>query len=258
MMMQFLHFDSLQNIPGLSHAITTRGGVGGPYDSLNLAYHVGDDPARVTENRKRVANELGYDAASLVAAQQVHGANAQLVRETGQGAFGWKTAIPECDALIAEDADLPVLIQVADCAPVLIVDPSNHVLATIHAGWRGAVAGIVSETVLTMRAHRSFDATQLRAGIGPCLCIDCFEIGPEVVEAAQQIEVEVVVQRSDWNKPHLDLRLLIQRDLENIGVPRENIETMPHCPRCQNDLLFSHRGQNGKAGRFGLIAWWDE
>ena len=132
-----------------------------------------------------------------------------------------------------------------------IVDPVNHVLAVVHAGWRGAVEGVVSKTLKAMQG------SLFQVGIGPCLCVDCFEVGEEVVAAAQNIAPETVIQRSDWHKPHLDLRLLIQRDLENSGVPGENIEVMPHCPRCNNDLFFSHRGQNSKAGRFGLVAWWD-
>jgi hypothetical protein len=260
--MQFLQFDSLKDIPGLRHAITTRGGsCAGPYHDLNLAYHVGDDAERVTANRKKLAAELGYEAASLVAAQQVHRLRVQFVSEleTGRGAFDWGSAIPDCDILIVEKVDsVPALIQVADCAPIILVDEHDPAFALIHAGWRGATAKIASLTAAQMRVRCYTDWELLHVGIGPCLCANCFEVGPEVVEAAQKIAPESIIQRSDWQKPHLDLRLLIQRDLENNGFCPENIEIMPHCPRCQNDLFFSHRGQNSKAGRFGLVAWWEE
>lgn len=259
--MNFLQFDSLYNIPGLRHAITTRGGsCAGPYNALNLAYHVGDDAERVTQKRKKLAEELGYEATRLVAAQQVHGANSNLVLEAdaGRGAFGWNDAIPNCDALIVNEPQLPVLIQVADCAPILLVDPESRTLAVVHAGWRGAVGNVAAEAVNMIFLEHLTHYSQFKAGIGPCLCVDCFEIGPEVIEAAQKVAPEAVIQRSDWQKPHLDLRLLIQRDLESLGVPTENIEVMPHCPRCNNDLFFSHRGQNGTAGRFGLVAWWEQ
>lgn len=260
--MKFLQFDSLKNISGLRHAITTRGGsCAGPYDDLNLAYHVGDNAERVTANRKRLAAELGYDAASLVTAQQVHASRIQFVSEmeTGQGAFDWESAIPNCDGLIVGKLDsAPTLIQVADCAPIILVDEYDPAFSVIHAGWRGATAKIASLAAELMRARCFTDWELLRVGIGPCLCVNCFEIGPEVVEAAQKIAPESIIQRSDWQKPHLDLRLLMQRDLESAGVPSENIEIMPHCPRCNNDMFFSHRGQNGIAGRFGLVAWWEE
>jgi YfiH family protein len=262
--MQFLQFDSLKDIPGLRHAITTRGGsCVGPYDELNLAYHVGDDAERVTANRKKLAAELGYDAASLVAAQQVHGSKVKPVWEEyiGRGAFDWEGARPQCDGLIVQASKIPVLIQVADCAPLLIVSQQKHMLAVVHAGWRGAVENIASDATIRIKllwVEKSIQTSELKVGIGPCLCPDCFEIGPEVVEGAQKIAPEAIIQRDDWQKPHLDLRLLIQRDLEKIGVPPENIEIMPFCPRCNNDMFFSHRGQNGIAGRFGLVAWWEE
>ena len=258
--MQFLRFDSLHNIPNLRHAITTRAGTcNGPYDTLNLAYHVGDEAARVTKNRKKIADELGYNAANLVAAQQVHGSNSHLVTkaDVGRGAFAWDSAIPDCDALIVQDSQTPVFIQVADCAPILIVDSKNHVLAVVHAGWRGAVARIASKTLAKMQSEFGTQAENVKVGIGPCLGTEAFEIGSEVVEAAQKIAPEAVIQRAEWQKPHLDLRLLIQRDLENIGVPRAKIEIMPNCPKCENETFFSHRAQNGTAGRFGLIAWWE-
>jgi YfiH family protein len=256
--MNFLQFESLKNIPSLRHAITTRGNsCGGPYDELNLAYHVGDDTTHVTENRKKVAAELGYNAADLVAAQQIHGARANLVFKEGQGAFGWKNAVADCDALFTEEENIPLLIQVADCAPLLMVEEECHILAVVHAGWRGAVEKIASKTIYDMFVHALITESQLRVGIGPCLCVNCFEIGPEVAEAVQNVESDAILQRSEWQKPHLDLRLLIQHDLESYGVPPENIEIMPNCPKCENETFFSHRGQCGTAGRFGLVAWWD-
>lgn len=256
--MKFLQFDSLKEIPHLRHAITTRGdSCAGPYDELNLAYHVGDDEAHVTENRKKVAAELGYEAANLVAAHQIHGAKSRLIYQEGRGALDWKSAIANCDSLFTESVKIPLLIQVADCAPVLLVDREHHILAVVHAGWRGAVAKIAAQTARTMFLHSTTRFDDLKVGIGPCLCLDCFEIGPEVVESVQKIVPEAVVQNSEWQKPHLNLRLLIQRNLENIGVMPENIEIMNRCPKCENETFFSHRGQNGRAGRFGLIAWWE-
>jgi hypothetical protein len=128
-----LQFSSLQSASGLHHAITTRyGGCSRvPYESLNLGYHVNDDALGVSHNRKRLANLLRYDATQLVAAQQVHGARIQIVdaNSCGSGALDWDSALPETDALIVAEPNVPVLILVADCAPLLLVDKKHRVLA---------------------------------------------------------------------------------------------------------------------------------
>lgn len=252
----FLEFDLIKEIPHLQHAITTRdGGVSqAEYSALNLAFHVGDNSADVIENRRRLANSLGYDANILVAAQQVHGVNAEIVTSeySGRGALDWDSAILETDALITSEKQLPLLILVADCAPILIVDSTRGVLAVVHAGWRGAVGKIASQTIAKMSAEFGTIAEEIQVGIGPCLCAACFEIG---VEVAREVSSECLM--SGFEKPHLDLRALIQGDLLAAGVLPSRIETMSHCPRCENQMLFSHRGQNGQAGRFGLVAWWE-
>jgi YfiH family protein len=254
--MKLLQFGgALQAVPGLRHAITTRedGVSSGEYGSLNLAFHVDDALSDVQQNRRLLADALDYDANHLIAAQQVHGTNAQIVtaNDSGSGAFDWDGAIADCDALIVAQTNVPVLIQVADCAPILLVDPVNRALAVIHAGWRGAVGKITSHTLQKMQQEFGTKPQIVLAGIGPCLCPACFEVGGEV---AIQAPPESVI--SGYSKPHLDLAAIISYDLAGVGVLPGQIETMSICPQCENDLLFSHRGQNGKAGRFGLVAWW--
>ena len=241
--------------PELFHAISTRGnGVSsGPYHARNLGFHVGDEAENVRENRRILARECGFKVENLVCAQQVHGSEIQIVTraQRGRGALDWAGALPACDALVTAETGVPLLILVADCAPILLFDPENRVLAVVHAGWRGAVAGIVAKTVATMNAHFGSNPREIRAGIGPCLCAENLEIGPEV--AAQIGEKSALAPRGE--KFLLDLRELLAHDLENAGIERENLEISPFCPKNRGDLFFSHRGQNGIAGRFGLVAW---
>jgi YfiH family protein len=254
-----LSFSFLQDVPSLNHAVTTRdGGVSrAEYSSLNLAFHVGGDEKCVRRNRTLLAEALGYEARTLVAAQQVHGAQAHVVstQDAGRGALDWDSALPETDALIVAEPRVPVLILVADCAPILLVDPTRRVLAAVHAGWRGAVAGIASQTLQTMTRAFGTNAKDVLAGIGPCLCMNCLEVGEEV---AAQVASTHAARRAEWEKPHLDLRAMIREDLAASGVLASRIEVMDRCPRCENQTFFSHRGQSGKAGRFGLVAWWEE
>jgi YfiH family protein len=192
-----------------------------------------------------------------VAAQQVHDAKVHVVTpaDTGRGALDWESAIPATDALIVAAPQIPAMILVADCAPLLLVDARQRVLAVVHAGWRGAVAGVAGVALERMRREFGSSAAEIRVGIGPCLCTDCFVIGEEVAAAARRLAPDSVHRRQP--KPHLDLRALLARDLTQAGVPGENIEILPQCPRCDNEAFFSHRAQGGTAGRCGVVAWWE-
>ena len=249
--MQLLQFSSFSDIPNFRHSITTRDGgfSSGDFASLNLGFHVGDDADIVRHNRRALAAEVGYDAEKLIAAQQTHGAHCAVVEcsHAGRGALNWESALPATDAIVTAQSGLPLLILVADCAPIVLIDPAARVLAVVHAGWRGALGGVAANAVTQMETLGA-RAQNIRAGIGPCLCPRNLEVGPEV---AAQIEDKSGLQASG-EKYLLDLRGLIQRDLQNAGV--NQIEVSDICPKDDADL-FSHRGQNGKAGRFGVVAW---
>ena len=259
--MEFEYFTSLRDIPGLRHAITTRhGGVSGvPFDSLNLGLHVGDDALQVLVNRRLVAEALGFDEADAVWAQQVHGADSRSVSpaDRGRGSRDYSDAIRDSDALICANSNTPCWILVADCAPVLLVHPGVQVLATVHAGWRGALGRIGSRTLAKMAAEFGGEASEVLAGIGPCLCVKCLEVGEEVALAAENAGASSGVVRAGFEKPHLDLRRILLDDLKSAGVREANVEVSGECPRCASDKYFSHRGEDGRAGRFGLVAWWE-
>ncbi len=255
--MQFSIFSSVQ---GFHHALSTRhGGVsGGEFLSLNLGFHVGDEPELVRENRMLWAHRVGFDISQPVAAKQIHGADVRVVSrgDAGRGALDFESALPDCDGLITRESKLPLLILVADCAPVLLVDPVQRVCAVVHAGWRGALAGVAGRALETMKREFGTEPNTVLAAIGPCLSLENLEVGEEVAVQVEAVFAGAVV-RGEWAKPHLDLRALIQHDLANAGVKASRIEVSTLCPRERNDLLFSHRGQNGRAGRFGLVAWWE-
>jgi YfiH family protein len=255
-----LQFSSFHNIRGLRHAVTTRSGGTStrPYASLNLGFHVSDEKNSVQQNRQIAARSLGIDAAHVVAMQQTHSTNVQMVTqaEAGRGALDWQSGIPDTDALITAKVNVPLLILVADCAPLLLADPVNRVLAVVHAGWRGAVARIASKAVLQMAQRFGSKPEDVRIGVGPCLCASCFEVGDEVVTAASEIAPHAVLH--DYEKPHLDLREVLRADLMQHRVLDTNIEIMTRCPRCENATFFSHRGESGTTGRFGLYAWWEK
>src|SRR5579863_4934880 len=155
---------------GVDAAVTARdGGVSsGPYATLNLSLTVGDDPARVLENRRRLAAALGADPGAFVFARQVHGAGVRIVgpADRGSGAFTLDDAIPDTDALITASPEVVLAILTADCVPIVLHDPVAGVLACVHAGWRGIVARVPAAAVTAMQSLGSHPS-DIIAGLGP-------------------------------------------------------------------------------------------
>jgi hypothetical protein len=174
----------MNSVPCLGHPeivtphgfFTRAGGVSeGPYASLNGNFSGGDDPAKVAENRARVAASLGIPAHSLLGLKQVHGIEVITVGTPWAPGDG-----PAADALVTDIPGIGLGVITADCAPVLFCDADAGVIGAAHAGWRGAAAGILEATVAAMRA---LGATRIVAVVGPCIGADNYEVGPELYEA---------------------------------------------------------------------------
>jgi hypothetical protein len=171
---------------GVAAAVTARdGGVSdGPYATLNLSLSVGDDPARVLENRRRLAAALDADLNDFVFARQVHGAGVAVVGDAdrGSGASSLADAVDGADALVTTAPGVILAILTADCLPVVLHDPVAGVLACVHAGWRGTVAGVTAAAVAALRDLGSHPS-DIVAGLGPAIAGDRYQVGPDVREA---------------------------------------------------------------------------
>lgn len=234
--------DILDDLPHIVAGFSTRhGGVSeAPYDTLNLSRHVGDAPDAVTENRRRFCAALGMDPGRLVTARQVHADTVRVVREPGEA--------PDCDALVTDTPRLLLAITAADCAVVLLADPEASVIGACHAGWRGAVAGIVPKTIERMQSLGAVP-DRMRAYVSPCIHREAFEVGPGV---ADQFDDAVVYHRDDWAKPHVDLPAALRRPLTDAGVP--HVDMADRCT-VQSDAFFSYRRDGDPMGcMFGAIA----
>ncbi len=166
------------SIPVPHGFFTRRGGVSsGPYASLNCSISSQDDPAAVLENRARVARVIGADPSRMVGLTQVHGPDVVAVTEPWLPGQGRKA-----DAMVTARADVALAIVTADCAPVLFVDPAANVVGAAHAGWRGAVAGVLEATIAAMLASGA-SAGRIVASIGPCIAQASYEVGPDLREA---------------------------------------------------------------------------
>lgn len=164
----------LEQAGGVAHAFFTRnGGVSkGLYASLNVGLGSGDEPARVRENRARGAARLGLPAGALITVYQTH--SAQAVSAAGP----WTGEPPRADAVVIDRPGLAAGALAADCAPVLLADPRAGVVAAAHAGWRGALGGVVEATVARMVAAGARPADMI-AAVGPCIGPASYEVGPE-------------------------------------------------------------------------------
>ena len=157
---------------------TRRGGVSsGPYASLNCSLSSGDAPENVRENRARAARALGADPDALLGLTQVHGAVVVRVREPWAAGAG-----PAADAMVTDRAGFALGIVTADCAPVLLADRQAGVIGAAHAGWRGAVAGVLEATVAAMAALGAA-LGRIEAAIGPCIAAASYEVGADLRDA---------------------------------------------------------------------------
>jgi polyphenol oxidase len=168
--------------------VTTRhGGVSaGGYATLNLSFAVGDEAANVRENRRRAAAALGTDPADFVFAAQVHGDRAEVVSaaDRGRGTLATDDAAGPADALVTATPGTVLAILVADCVPIILYDPAAHVLACVHAGWRGTVAR-TARSALAAMCSLGAHPEDVIAGIGPSVAAASYQVGEEVAAAAR-------------------------------------------------------------------------
>ncbi len=230
--------------PNVRSLVTTRrGGVsGGAYASFNLGAHVGDDPAHVAENRRRLAVSL---PALPLWLNQKHGVGA-IDADTA----ATDGAPPDADAAIARSTHKICAVLIADCLPVLLCDQAGSVVAAAHAGWRGLLAGILVHTVAAMR----LPPAEMLAYFGPAIGPQAFEVGSEVraafVAADAQADAAFTALPSD--KWLANIYLLAQQSLARLGV--KAIYGGEYCTVCEEERFFSYR-RDGTTGRMAALIW---
>src|SRR5215831_9298485 len=168
---------SLSALGGIRHAFFTRaGGVsGGIYESLNGGQGSDDDPARVRENRARMAAALGVAPERFLTAYQIHSPDVVVAEAP------WtREARPRVDGIVTRVPGLAIGVSTADCGPVLLADAQARVVGAAHAGWRGALAGIIEATVAAME-QLGAERARIGAAIGPMIRQPSYEVGPDVI-----------------------------------------------------------------------------
>ncbi|MHB8468551.1 MAG: polyphenol oxidase family protein [Gaiellaceae bacterium] len=232
------------NAPGPYRvAFTTRlGGVSeGPFAALNLGILTDDDPARVVENRGRLCATVEADPDAATMAWQRHGAT--VARAEPRGIVTPGTVFGHCDGLWSDEPGRAMLLLTADCMPIGVARRTGApALAILHVGWRGLLAGIVAS------GARALGARGLVAAIGPSIGPCCYEVGEEVAEPFREAFGADVVRGGK-----LDLWTSAERALRAAGV--EEVERLDLCTACHPERFFSHRRDEGRTGRQGVIAY---
>ncbi len=214
-----------------------QGGVSiSPYDSLNLASHVGDNPASVEENRARLATALQLPPERLRFVNQVHGNTVAVAHDV--------TDHSDADALVGDD-DFAVAVLVADCVPILLINRHSHAFAVVHAGWRGLVAGVIASAAKALGPGPS-----LYAFVGPSISVASYQVGPEVASHFVQVPRAIVADVGDRSR--LDLRVVSAYQLHELGLDESNVE-FSDAFTDGGARYFSDRAER-PCGRFALVA----
>ena len=207
----------LSAVPGLRHAFFSReGGVSdGIYACLNGGLGSNDDPANVAENRRRMAAQMGVPPSHFLGVHQVHSPDAVVATGPWEGA-----SRPRADAIVTRTEGLAIGVTAADCGPILFVDPGARVIGAAHAGWKGALTGIVESTVEAMEKLGAGRANIVTA-IGPLIRQHSYEVGSEFVERFIEADAEnapFFIPSTRDGHAMFDLAGFIRMRLENAGV----------------------------------------
>ena len=230
--------DCLADIEGLAHGFFTReGGVSeGIYAGLNCGAGSSDDRARVMENRARVAGHLGARPENLLTCYQIHSASAVIVTEP----WTFET-MPKGDALVTNMPGLAVGALAADCAPILFADPEAKVVAAAHAGWKGALNGILESTIATM-TRIGAKRNRIRAALGPCIGPGAYEVGHEfeaIFLSRDPAYARFFGRASPEARPYFDLPAFVLERLSLAGL--DTIENCTACTYADESRLYSYR-----------------
>jgi YfiH family protein len=208
---------------------------------MNLSYQVNDSPSTVLENRRLLFNTLRLDLNKAAIPLQCHSDRIEVVSTPGE--------YTNCDALITITENLPLVAAIADCAAIVLFGRVRHVLAVVHAGWRGTAKTIVAKTLTRIREDFGISFKDVVAYISPSAGQCCYEVGAEV---AAEFANEYVQERD--RRLYLDLKKANVDQLLAAGLVKGNIDVSPHCTICNSQLFHSFRRDGDRSGRMMAVA----
>jgi len=229
---------------------TRNGGVSRPpYNSLNLGSGTDDAKHNVEANRATLARTFDLEPHQLLTVRQVHGTDILIVDEENPDLTHFQEV--EADAIITDQPNIMIGVLVADCFPVLVCDPIKKVAAAIHAGWRGAAAGLIGHTITAMKSHFGCSPANMVAAIGAGIGAHKYLVDRPVRDAfrAGSGYWESISNEVSLGQWQLDIGKSCRLQLEAAGVTGEKIEDVTECTCCHRELFFSYRRDQGTTGR---------
>jgi YfiH family protein len=242
-----------------------NGGVSkAPWSSFNMGLHVGDLDEAVIANRQLLADAVGWPFEAWTCAEQVHSNRMHQVTEAdkGSGRVSLNDVLKDCDAIMTDVPGVLLASFYADCVPLYFYDPEHDAIALAHAGWKGTVQQIASETIQAMVSAYGTNPQALLAAIGPSIGGCCYEVDGPVINQVQLLlnrlgvqgeEAEAMLKTEGSGKANLDLKEINRQIMIKAGILPIRIELTEWCTGCRRDLFFSHRKEGGKTGR--MASW---
>lgn len=254
-----LHFKLLEQVEGIRHCFTTRGGgvSENEFATMNFSFIRGDKEEAVQENYRRIALAMGTESSRFVCTDQTHTTN---VRKVTKADAGKGVVIPkdytDVDGLITNEPGLVLSTFYADCVPLYFVDPVHRAIGLSHSGWRGTVNRMGKATIEAMQREYGSRPEDLYCAIGPSICQECYEVSRDVAEefgkAFPGHEAEILWQKSE-EKFQLNLWKANEIVLLEAGVQPEHLAVTNVCTCCNAEELFSHRASKGKRGNLAAF-----
>lgn len=249
--------DGLSALGGIRHAFTTRlGGVSpAPFDSLNFADHRGDRAENLLENYRLLGAAVGFDASRAVSCRQIHSDLVRVARSEDAGKILWDDRPFDADALITNEPNLPLFVYGSDCCVITLYDPTARCIGAVHAGWRGAAAGIALKAAVSMMSYYGAEPYTLRAAIGPAIGKCCFEVDDDVANAFFSLLDPAVDERIErrGDKFHIDLKDINRLWLLRAGIDPAHIDVHPDCTKCHPERYWSHRAMGERRGGMAAV-----
>jgi len=237
--MQIIQSNLLKPFKNLTQGFTTK-------KNGNLAFHVGDNIENVTNYHVELSCNLGYDKNALVYMKQIHSNRVHIVNNSDD--FNHP---PICDALITNKINIPLMVMVADCTPIMFYDDVQKVIAVAHSGRAGTFSNIIQNVIDSFVNDFGSNLADIYVSIGASICQNCYEVGEEIYQEAKELKLNYAIEKKE-EKYFLGIKKILKMQLLKAGI--EHFEISDECNACLHDKYFSYR-KEGVTGRFaGVIS----